>query len=339
MIRCLCLVLLLLAGCGEELPRAPLAPLQASEEALSGMYKWGAGPWPVAVATGSIEHPQRDQALEYRLYYPQMAGRGEQFPILLFSHGNWSGNAKYDNLIEHWVSHGYIVLAPLHMDGAGGYVSGTVNLLRYGNLGLIQARVDDLVALLDALSRIEAAHEAVNALFDHELIAATGHSFGAFNAQQLGGAAAFDTDNDTYVATRDERVRAVVAVSPPGPMFDEITEGSWQQQRVPTLMTTGTRDTNAMFWPRWQLHRLSFDTAQPGDQFALVVRGADHYLGNLIGRPELQESAQHDALNMVNTAAVAFLDAYLKNIPAARDFLSSGALDHITAGFAVLESR
>ncbi len=332
------LLLVLISGCGEEVPRPAVEPLSATQEALSALYGWGGGPHKVESQRGlSFELEGRDRVLRYNAWFP--AGEDGPWPLLLFSHGNWSTNDKYDRLIEHWTSHGYVVLAPLHMDGAGGYLQGTINMLRYGNLGLIQARVDDLVALLDHLDVVQQQVPALAGRIDSQRVAATGHSFGAFNAQQLGGAAAFDSDEENWVNVRDERIRAVVAVSPPGPMFDEIADGSWDQQTVPTLMTTGTWDTNAMFWPDWRMHMLSWETAQPGSQYALVVQGADHYLGNLICRPELDEPPQHDALAMVNTATVAFLNAYLKEDATALDFLRSGQLSSVTAAFAQLDIR
>jgi predicted dienelactone hydrolase len=293
---------------------------------------------------GNLELPHRvrDELLQFKVYYPEAGRNGSapgQWPILIFSHGNWSDNDKYDNVLRHWVSHGYVVLAPLHRDGSGGYLGGTIDLLREGNLGLIQGRVDDLLTLLDSIRQVEQLVPALAGRLDHDRIAATGHSFGAFNAQQLGGARAWDENGQEFVAVRDERISAVVALSPPGPMFDEITEGSWEQQGTPALVTTGTWDSNAMFWPDWRAHLMSWETAVAGDQYALVVQGADHYLGNLICRPELEEPPQHDALAMVNSAVVTFLDARLKGKQQAVAALHSNQLARTTRGFAVLERR
>ncbi|MEP5763728.1 MAG: hypothetical protein ABJ308_04010 [Halieaceae bacterium] len=338
----LSLALLLLLACGEEPPKAPVTPLSAETEALQQLYKWGVGPFAVEAASGlQIEQAGRDEPLSFAAWYPQApaAGSSIQWPVLLFSHGNWSSNSKYDNLIRHWVSHGYVVLAPRHLDADGGYLSGTVDLVRYGNLGLIQARVDDLVLLLDNFEQVEQQLPELAGRLDQQRIAATGHSFGAFNAQQLGGATAFDTELQAWVAARDQRIKAVVAISPPGPMFDEIADGSWDRQTAPTLMTTGTWDTNAAFWPDWQMHKLSFETAPPGDQYALVVQGADHYLGNLICRPELEQPPQEDALAMINTTVVAFLDAYLQDNEQALQFLQSEVIATTSGQFALLEYR
>ncbi len=335
---CLLLACLLLAACAEEVPRAPVEPLATTEQELAQLYHWGAGPHEVArVSDLEVPHLHRDQQLVFDVFYPDVAEGS--FPVLLFAHGNFSDNKQYDALLNHWVSHGYVVLAPQHLDATGGYLGSTINLVRYGNAGLIRARYDDLLSLLDQLDAVAALVPGLEQRMDARRIGATGHSFGAFTAQQFGGASAQDMDTGEYPSLLDSRIQAVLAVSPPGPMFDEINEGSWRKLSAPALLTTGTWDTNPYFWRDWQLHKMAFDTATAENQYALVVQGADHYLGNLICRLELEEAPQHDALAMVNNLSVAFLDAYLKDNAAALDYLRSGDVDRVTGGFAMLEKR
>jgi predicted dienelactone hydrolase len=329
---------LLLPGCGEELPRPEVTPLSTPVVDLQALYKWGGGPYQVAVAPElRLPDPGRENGLSINVYYP--ADAEGALPVLLFSHGNFSSYNDYDKLISHWVSHGYVVLAPLHRDANRAYLGNTVDLLRHGNLGIIEARRADLLTVLDSLAEIETLVPQLAGRLDPHRVAATGHSFGAFNAQQLGGAAALDTDSGAYRVVADPRIKAVLAISPPGPMFDEIDEGSWRTQQAPTLMTTGTWDSNAWFWPDWRSHTTSYNTAAPGNQYLLVVQGADHYLGNLICRLDLDEQSQWDALAMINTMSIAFLDAYVLGDPAALAFLRSRAMNEITDGFATLEMR
>ena len=128
-------------------------------------------------------------------------------------------------------------------------------------------------------------------------------------------------------------------MSPPGPMFDTITAGSWQHLQTPTLVSTGTWDVQPAFWPDWRSHLLSWETAIPGDKYALVTQGADHHLGNLICRTEREAAPQTDALRMVQIATTAFLDAYLKDNTNARAFLEGDTLTEKTAGFSRLDTR
>ena len=88
---------------------------------------------------------------------------------------------------------------------------------------------------------------------------------------------------------------------------------------------------DAQYWKQ-------FDIPQ-GNQYAMVVDGADHYLGNLICRLEREKTPQHDALKMVNSVSVAFLDAYLKNNAEARAYLAGEAMASTTGQFATLDRR
>jgi predicted dienelactone hydrolase len=327
---------LLLTACGEDVALPPAEPLAATEAELEKIYGISSGTYQVGVVRDVVlEDSARERDLELSVFYPE--GK-EQFPLLLFSHGNWSDKDSYDRVIDHWVSHGYIVIAPNHFDCCGA-VSGIFNSVRYGQLGLIDERMMDFSYLLDNLQEIEILVPAIKGRIDSDRIAATGHSFGAFSAQQFGGAGTFDPDQEKYLFYRDERIKAIVAMSPPGPMFDVITEKSWVEMDKPMLLTTGTWDSNKQFWPDWQLHRMSFDTASPGENYALVTQGADHYLGNLICRLERENPPQYDALEMLNAVTTAFLDAYIKDDAGAREFLQSDSLSTITGGFSTLQRR
>lgn len=325
---------LALAGCGATIPLPPAASLAASAEALSAIPALQPGPH--AVERGQpVQVTLAGRALRLRVVAPRGPGA---FPLVVFSHGFASNLDAYDAVLDHWASHGYLTVAPSHAD-SGGTVPAIVASLRLGDEGLIRSRLDDLRALLADLDALEAAVPAVAGRIDRERLAAAGHSFGAFSAQQLGGAAAVDPEDGRRVEGRDARVRAVVALSPPGPMFDVINDRSWQALAVPMLATTGTWDVDGRFFDDWRDHRLSFDTAPAGRNWLLVVEGADHYLGNLICRLGRKAAPQRDALRMVNAASTVFLDAYLRDDPAARVFLERRPLADLTGGFARLEHR
>ena len=238
----LCIGLLL--ACGEDVVLPPAEPLAASDAELAQIYNIESGPYGVEVVRDlSMNNPGRDRDIELSVFYPDAA---QVFPLVLFSHGNWSNKDSYDRVINHWVSHGYVVIAPNHLDCCGA-VSGIFNSVRYGQLGLIDERMADLVYLLDHLDQLEQQVPAIKGKIDRQNIAAAGHSFGGFSAQQFGGAGTFDPDQDKYIFYRDKRIKAIVAISPPGPMFDVITENSWVELDKPMLLTTGTWDSNAQF--------------------------------------------------------------------------------------------
>ena len=332
----LTLLFSLLQACSDDTVLPPAKPLSADPAAIAELHGAQRGPHRVTTIR-DVRLPSQDGGRELllNLYFP---AEGDNFPLLLFSHGNWSDKDSYDRLIEHWVSHGYTVIAPNHLDCCSA-VQGIFNSLRFGQVGLVQGRIEDLTRLLEGLDKLAAVAPDFAGKADPSRIAATGHSFGAFSAQQLGGARVFDPDQEKYLTSRQPKVRAVVALSPPGPMFDTITEGSWETLETPTLVSTGTWDVQPRFWPDWRMHLMSFETSLPGDKYALVVDGADHYLGNLICRTEREAIPQEDALQMIQIATTTFLDTFIGGNENAAALLNSDDIAKTSHGFAKLSRR
>ena len=301
---------------------------------ISVIYGLESGPYGVEIIP-EVTLATRDGPLTLSAFYPESEGA---FPLILFSHGNFSNRRAYDRIIHHWVSHGYVVLAPDHLD-AGGMLNGILAMTRYGKDGVMQQRPRDLINILDGLDQLAAQDGVLVRRIDRSRVASAGHSFGAFTAQMLGGADAALPGGDTRLQERDRRFQAVVAFSPPGPMFEMVDEQSWQHMTVPQLVTTGTWDVEPRFFRDWRLHAMSFERGVEGLNSLLVTEGSDHYFGNLICRPELEVAPQTDALRIANAVSLAFLDAQLKDVAQARDFLASGTLSAVTGDFARVSQR
>ena len=118
---------------GEEIELPSVEPLKLSAAEVETLYGAAQGPYEVTASRNLVLPGGADKRdLELNLYYP---GDGQGFPLLLFSHGNWSNKDSYDQIIEHWVSHGYVVIAPNHLDCCS-MAQGIFNSLRHGQLGL-----------------------------------------------------------------------------------------------------------------------------------------------------------------------------------------------------------
>ena len=328
----LCLALAV-AACSPAPELPPAKPLNASPEQLAQLPALTPGEHPVT--NRNLSWAVNDQTLQLRIVAPDT---DQRTPLLLFSHGFASDIDQYDALLTHWASHGYLSIAVRHPD-AGGTFNAIWTSLRMGNEALVAARVAQLKSVLDHLPELETVAPGLPKRIDESRIAAAGHSFGAFTAQQLGGAAAINPESGKRIEGRDPRVQAVVAISPPGEMFEIINDQSWLSMDTPMLATTGTWDVDGRFVTQWRQHALSFDTAPAGDKHLLVVEGADHYLGNLICRLDRDASPQTDALSMVRVSTTAFLNAQLRGNTALWRALSDGELSRLTAHFARLEHR
>ncbi|MGJ8668743.1 MAG: alpha/beta hydrolase family protein [Oceanococcus sp.] len=326
--------LLCISACSKDMPPPHAEPLNATAEQLAQIPRLNLGEYKV-IKSAALQWQLGETELRLRVVEPQGAG---PFPLLIFSHGFASDIDKYDALFEHWASHGYIIIAPYHLDG-GGSLRAIFNSVRKGNMGLIQARVDDVQLILDQLDKLDGISPGLNNRIDHDRLAVTGHSFGAFTAQQFAGAQAIDHDSGEVVKVHGARIKAVVAISPPGEMFGVINAESWKGMNIPMLATTGTWDVDGHFVTQWQQHKLSFDSAKPGQNWLLVSQGADHYFGNLICRPDREEAPQTDALNMANATVVNFLQAHLYDDKNAQALLNSNTLQELSNGFSSLQHR
>ena len=215
------IIVLLISACsGEDYVLPAAEQLTSSEAEIQQLYKIKKGPYQVIKISDLVINTSHRE-LELNLYYPEDSSE-KTFPLLLFSHGNWSNKDAYDRIIQHWTSHGYAVLSPNHLDCCS-MLSGMANAIRHGQLGLIESRIEDLTFLLDNIDLLAATVPAINGKIDRTNIAATGHSFGAFSAQQLGGAGTFDPDSEKYLYFRDERIKIILAISPPGKRKDRGT--------------------------------------------------------------------------------------------------------------------
>ena len=336
---CCCLFLVSCSNKSEEKP--PFTPLSMAEADRGLLYGAQPGPFKVAEINPIELQPEAnadypvDDAFPVKIVYPEAEG---PFPLLLFVHGFGADMNQYGNVVDHWVSHGYVVLATTHIDSASLFFS-IINSMRYGQLGLMMRRPQEVAFALEKLPALQAQYPQLKNKIDYNNIALTGHSFGGFTAQMFAGALAFDEDGVAQRSYKDDRIKAVVALSPPGEMFDVVTTKSWLEVDKPMLVATGTWDSNSFFWPDWRAHLLSYDTAKPGQNTSLVVEGMDHYYGNLICRLDREEAPQHDALLMVNSVSTAFLDAHLKGKQAAANYVNGDQLAKLTGSFAKLERR
>jgi predicted dienelactone hydrolase len=104
-------------------------------------------------------------------------GAAGPYPLIVFSHG-FSGNPEwYSTLPEHYASHGFVVIAPEHVEGAW----------ETSALAAID-RPRDIVTAIDHAERLAAPGGAFAGLIDLQNIAVVGHSYGGYTALASAGA-------------------------------------------------------------------------------------------------------------------------------------------------------
>ena len=245
-----------------------------------------------------------------------------QFPLIVFSHGHALDNKSYRNLTDYWVERGYIMIAPLHLDSGGDLEATSLITEKYGSDWIAVSRLLELYTVIEQVDQIVTKLEDFQGEVLADKVIAAGHSYGALSSQQLSGANVELKDNSIYPIPStlvNERVVAVVAVSPPGLMKDHLSEVTWQDYSTPQLVVTGPNDFFPFIWPNYEEHFVSYLTAKPGNNYLLVLDEMDHYLGNLIGRLERDGPPQTLALSNLQEISLQFIEHYLST-----DFSENG---------------
>jgi len=349
------------ADCSSSTPNQPAtAPVTLTV----GNYSADMGPSPVGVIPAATLHDtQRNKDVEISIEYPT---RGGSFPIIVFSHGYGSSDRGYEPLVSYWTSNGYVCIRPSHADA--GLLRETPReapVIRRGTQQQAQVvpipqrnameeiwdrerepqwqnRVADVKLVLDSLDDLELRFPELKGKMDHGKIGVGGHSYGAFTALLIAGM------NGTFA---DPRVRAVLAMSPPGPSPDRgITAQSFATVKIPVMFMTGTNDRGANESEDANWRKQAFDDSPPGDKYFVLIDSARHssFTGQIgffdstpmnvprtttdaYGRPvQVPEQQPRGALvfgndrrifQIVKITSLAFWDAYLKSDSTARELL------------------
>jgi dienelactone hydrolase len=280
------------------------------------LYRTATGPEEEATpALLTLHDFVHDNDLDMRVSWPV---HGSNLPLIVFSHGNDGSMLAYDPIITHWVSYGYVVIQPDHPDS---YLVPEED--RAHDYEDWEERIEEVEFILDSLDQIEASIPALAGKIDPDRIGMAGHSFGAHTTQLVSGAIL--VTNDSFL---DPRIKAALMISPQG-ISDALDEDSWSSFTNPMMVITGTNDTGREGQPwTWRMDPYNFSPSD-GDKHAVIIDGAYHNFGDIYGFGELPPDVAPDAgplnpthVSYVQSASIAFLDAYLKELPAAQEYLS-----------------
>lgn len=326
-----------------------------------GRYHSEGGDYPVgAIPNGVLHDAQRNKDIDVVVEYPS---RGEgPFPVIVFSHGFGGSNKSYVGLTEYWAGHGYVCIKPAHADSGKlrdilreqrreGKTLGEAIWEAQG-VNEWRDRVRDVTFILDSFNQLEERYPELKGRLDRNRIAVGGHSYGAFVAMLLAGVE--PVVDGKPLQLRDARVKAIVAMSPQGVSTTRgLTQESFRNVKIPVMFMTGSEDRGALEneTPEWR--RTAFDNSPAtGDKYFVSVAGAGHlaFLGGFTmptadeeqldrqdqinaqrnpgtmaprSRGDSRFLQQRGTFDTIKIAAVAFWDSYLKDAPAAREYLDT----------------
>ncbi len=231
-------------------------------------------------------------------------------PLIAFSHGALSNGGSYDAVIGPWAERGYVVAAPTHQDSETLPKSGLTPAQQNS------ARVWEIQSMLDSAGEIADLLKPRGVSLDPELRAVAGHSYGGMISAIFGGAVW--TGADGALQAKPNRLKAIVALSPPGRMLPSIDGTQFKSLDGPILVTSGTKDIPLMPGAAWADHLIPYETSKAAPAYALVGEDVDHYLGGLICRFNLPGPPQWEGLADINTVSALFLDAMVRGDAGAR---------------------
>jgi predicted dienelactone hydrolase len=325
----------------KELSTPTLSSL--SEETQDG-YKLETGPSALNEIAGLVLHDEkRNKDVRVRIFYPVIAGK---YPVIIFSHGAGGSDTCCESLTRHWATYGYITIQPIHDDSVLQRRSDGDENARFPqairealkNPALWESRPRDISFLLDSLAGLQKRVAGLSGKIDSGRIGVAGHSMGAYTAEAIAGALV-DLPDHPRQNFSDPRAKAILCLSPQGPGQFGLSAHSFDAISLPFMGITGSLDNlGPLANVAW--HKVPFERSQAGDKYEVFIQGASHMSFITAETLNPAHSSQAAAiLGYTNSAALAFWDAYLKDDPAAKQFLQSDALERSSHGAAKLSRR
>jgi len=381
-------------GCSSsDTPKnAPMASFEKTTGYSSQPGKEAVGVNPAA----TIHDAQRNRDVELSIEYPI---KGGPFPVIIFSHDYGASEQSYEQLVSYWTSNGYAVIRARHADAAKGpdamraifgeqtnqdrdrrqsgrrpsreelqkAAEARDEAERHAMAKTWETqhapewrdRVRDVSLIIDHLDDLEQRFFELKGKFDHTRIGIAGHGLGALTAMLAGGAKTF---GNPPLSIGDPRVKAIIAMSPPGVTASlGLNPESFADVRVPAMFMTGSEDRGAAQNEDWQWRKTAYANAAAGDKYFVLLQGARHstFLGTFtpVNIPQTTSIPQQPnayppgdprnnypnyqpmqpvngpvnpqvgraSFNDVRLISLAFWDAYLKGEAKGREFLDKNA--------------
>lgn len=268
--------------------------------ALSGVHLTPSAPFGISSGLSNVA-----------VFHPRNAATAR---VIVFSHGALSSPLTYRELIWHWVSHGFVVLAPQHNDA----VIEAGPTLRKNEVGKVSqwpvaslledpaawyARVQTCKACLDMVDLVEGA-TGIKLNLDRPVIA--GHGYGAYIAQLLLGAKVTQADGKS-ASFRDPRFFSGICMSPQGPGVMGLSEESWKEMTAPCLFLLSENDFDFTGQPSREKGK-GYQLSHPGyKHLGFLVGGGPNTFTGQTSQTSEKEGKLFEAMKAMSTA---FLSAY-----------------------------
>lgn len=257
---------------------------------------------------------------------------GSKFGAIVYSHGLGSSPDEFAYLGRAWAARGVVAIMLHHPESDASVWRGRMrpmSALKDAYHKYWNGR-DRALAIRSAIDFIYASHNSpgpMGADLDLSRIAVAGNDLGALGALLVAGQAA----PDNGASLRDDRVRAVLALSPP--VYCEAAQGDavYSDVVAPLMVVTGTEDDGIVGKTKAYQRRIPYDSVKHGDRYLVVLNGGDHrvYGSRRVGQQG--DQSFHETIAFETTD---FLAAYLLGdfgtLTRLREYGATAALNNAT---------
>ena len=280
----------------------------------------------------------RHRQIPVKIYLPPNAT--PPYPIVIFSHGLGGSRDAAEYLGQYWSQHGYFCVFPQHVGSDSSVWEPARGTNRQEFIRRMQVaangqnlvdRAHDVTFVIDELERRNQTDPNLKGKLNLNAIAVAGHSFGAGTALVAAGQK-FGPGSQL----EDKRVKSALYLCPP--VMGGRMAGTYDDITIPGMLLTGTEDNSMIRGTKAEDRRIPYDGIRAPHQYLVNFYGADHatFGGRSFRAPKETDAEFH---RLIDGVTLKFLDATLKNDPAAWQWLDGKGLTDFLGKTAAYERK
>ena len=265
-----------------------------------------------------------ERTIAMTVWFPEQYD--ELMPVIIVSHGGMgsiNGHRQFLHLAKEYASNGYV---SIHINHPTSKTTGNESQELAFHLW---DRPSDVIAVLNALENDTLSLGSLTASLDLNSIGFIGHSLGAYTGHAVAGGRFVDpTNSNAEWGFHDERIKAVVLLSPQGfdafGSFDEehsldmtSSLNSWQDINVPSYCFVGEAEKDGVAgvsdltscpecfrlidWRLFPFYRYPLD----GTRYLSIIPMQNHH--------QMGEGGSDEVKEFISKNSRMFFDFYLKS--------------------------
>jgi len=280
----------------------------------------------------------RNRVIPVKIYYPAEAR--ELCPVIIFSHGLGGSLERCTYLGQTWASHGLISVHIQHIGMDENVWKKKIRPIKelkevYDQVWSGRMQANDIRFAINQMAILSTMPG--NSAWQHvdmTRLGLAGYDLGGLASMLVSG----QIPPDGGESLQDERVKALIVMSPP--VRDDINRAGYVYQRMnlPTLFFTGTEDDGVVGTTKAWQRRIPFDYMSVADRYLITYQGADHMIYGGHVRSSKEKDDRKFQSNIAQ-ASLLFWQAYIENDPAVIMYFHGHTLGGIAGSLGRVERR